>query len=74
MNYKGTTHLKLEDRRTTEKMLKIKTPVAKIAEALGKCRKTIYNEMARGMCVQQTSEAVQETAHKDFLLSPIFCL
>ena len=56
MNYKGTTHLKLEDRRTIEKMLKIKTPVAKIAEALGKCRKTIYNEMARGMCVQQTSE------------------
>ena len=56
MNYKGTTHIKLEDRRTIEKMLKIKTPVAKIAEALGKCRKTIYNEIARGLCVQQTSE------------------
>ena len=44
MNYEGTKHIKLEDRRTIEKMLKIKTPVAKIAEALGKCRKTIYNE------------------------------
>ena len=39
-----------------EKMLKIKTPVAKIAETLGKCRKTIYNEIKRGLCVQQTSE------------------
>ena len=55
MNHKGTTHIKLEDRRTIEKMLKIKTPVAKIAEALGKCRKTIYNEIERGLCAQQTS-------------------
>jgi IS30 family transposase len=37
-------------------MLRINTPVAKIAEALGKCRKTIYNEIERGLCVQQTSE------------------
>ena len=56
MNYKGTKHIKLEDRRTIEKMLKIKTPVAQIALALGKCKKTIYNEIKRGLCVQQTSE------------------
>ena len=53
MNYKGTKHIKWEDRLALERMLRIHTPVAKIAEALGKCRKTIYNEIKRGMCIQQ---------------------
>lgn len=56
MNYKGYHHLKWEDRLAIERMLKIKTKPAKIAEALGVCVKTIYNEIERGLCIQQTSE------------------
>ena len=56
MNYKGNQHLKWEDRLSLERMLKIKTPKPKIAEALGVCLKTVYNEIARGMCEQLTSE------------------
>lgn len=56
MNYKGYHHLKWEDRLTIERMLKIKMKPAKIAEALGVCVKTIYNEIERGTCIQQTSD------------------
>lgn len=56
MNYKGNQHLKWEDRLAIEKMLKIKTPKPKMAEALGVCTKTIYNELNRGKCVQRTTE------------------
>ena len=56
MNYKGNRHLQWEDRLTIERMLKIKVPKAKIAESLNVCLKTIYNEIARGMCEQLTSE------------------
>ena len=35
MNYKGYRHLQWEDRLSLERMLKIKTPKPKIAEALG---------------------------------------
>ena len=56
MNYKGYRHLKWEDRLSIERMLKIKTKPVKIAEALGVCVKTVYNEIERGMCVQQTSD------------------
>ena len=55
MNYKGYRHLQWEDRLSLERMLKIKTPKPKIAEALGVCLKTVYNEIARGMCEQLTS-------------------
>lgn len=61
MNHKGTTHIKWEDRLTIERMLRIHTPVAKIAAALGKCKKTIYNEIERGMTTQQhDAEFVEE--------------
>lgn len=53
MNSKGFSHITWEDRLTLDRMLRIGTPVAKIAEALGKCKKTIYNEIKRGMCLQQ---------------------
>ena len=56
MNYKGNRHLQWEDRLTIERMLKIKTPKIKIAEALNVCLKTIYNEISRGMCEQLTRE------------------
>ena len=56
MNSKGFSHIQWEDRLIIDRMLRIGTPVAKIAEALGKCKKTIYNEIKRGMCIQQTYE------------------
>lgn len=56
MNYKGYHHIKWEDRLSIERMLKINTKPAQIAEALGVCVKTVYNELERGKCVQQTSE------------------
>lgn len=48
MNYPGYHHLSWTDRLTIEKMRRIKTPVAQIAEALGYSKKTIYNELHRG--------------------------
>ncbi len=56
MNYKGYQHIKWEDRLAIERMSKIDTKPYKMAEALGVCPKTIYNELERGKCVQQTSE------------------
>lgn len=56
MNYKGNRHLQWEDRLTIERMLRIKTPKPKIAEALGVCLKTVYNEISRGMCEQLTRD------------------
>ncbi len=56
MNCKGFHHLTWNDRLTLDKMLRAGNSVAVIAEALGFCKKTIYNEIKRGKCVQQTSE------------------
>lgn len=56
MNHKGFHHLTWNDRLTLEKMLKAKCTKAAIAEALGVCIKTVYNEINRGLCVQQTSD------------------
>ena len=41
MNYKGFHHLTWNDRLTIEKMLKVRTAKAKIAEALGVSVRTI---------------------------------
>lgn len=56
MNHKGFHQLQWEDRITVERMLKVNAKPAQIAEALGVCVKTVYNEIKRGMCVQQTSD------------------
>lgn len=56
MNKKGFHQLKWDDRVALERMLKINTPKNKIAEALGVCRTTIYNEINRGKCLQMTSD------------------
>ena len=45
MNYKGFHHLTWNDRLTIEKMLKVHTAKAKIAEALGVSVRTIYYEI-----------------------------
>lgn len=58
MNYKGFHHLTWNDRLTIEKMLKIKTPKKQIAEALGVSVRTIYYEIKRGLCKQQTTDYI----------------
>ncbi len=56
MNYKGYHHIQWEQRLKIEGALRTGAKPAAIAQELGVCKKTIYNEIARGMCVQQTSE------------------
>lgn len=56
MNKKGSEHIDWNDRLTIEKMLKVGDTRKKIAEAIGVCERTIYYELARGKCVQQTSD------------------
>ena len=56
MNKKGSTHITWNDRLTIEKMLKVKDTRAKIAEAIGVCERTLYYELERGKCVQQTTD------------------
>lgn len=58
MNSKGFHHLTWNDRLTIEKMLKIKTPKAKMAAALGVSERTIYYEIKRGLCTQQTTDLI----------------
>lgn len=63
MNCKGFKQLQWEDRLTIERMLKVGNPVAKIAEALEVCKKTIYNELKRGMCLQQKEGYIFEECY-----------
>ena len=56
MNYKGYHHIQWEQRLKIEGALRTGAKPAAIAKEIGVCKKTIYNEIARGMCVQQTSE------------------
>lgn len=56
MNHKGAKHFSWTERLTLERMLKGNFKKPQIAEALGKCLQTVYNEIGRGMCVQMTSE------------------
>ena len=56
MNYKGYKHIKWEQRLKIEGALRTGAKPAAIAKEIGVCKKTIYNEISRGLCVQQTSE------------------
>lgn len=56
MNYKGYRHVKWEDRLMIEGALRTGAKPAEIAKELGFCKKTICNEINRGMCTQRTSE------------------
>ncbi len=56
MNSKGFHQLQWEDRLVIEKMLQVGVSKAKIAQALGVCRKTIYNEIKRGWTLQLTPD------------------
>lgn len=79
MNYKGFHHLTWNDRLTIEKMLKVHTAKAKIAEALGVSVRTIYYEIKRGMCTQRNTDytveerycaEVAERAYREHLKAP----
>lgn len=55
MNHKGSTHFTWEQRLTLERMLKKGFSKPEIADALGKCVRSIYYEIDRGLCEQLTT-------------------
>ena len=76
MNHKDAKHFTWDQRLTLERMLQKGFTKAAIASALGKCERSIYYEINRGLCVQQTSEyefievycpEVAERKYRDFL-------
>ena len=56
MNHKGSKHINWNMRLTIERMLKVGDSKPKIAQAIGVCLSSIYNELERGKCIQMTSE------------------
>ena len=68
MNHKDAKHFTWDQRLTLERMLKKGFTKAAIASALGKCERSIYYEINRGLCVQQTSgyEFIEQTSGEDF--------
>lgn len=54
--HKKNQHLKWEDRLKIQGALRTGAKPPEIAKMIGCCRATIYNEINRGKCVQQTSE------------------
>ena len=78
MNHKDAKHFTWDQRLTLERMLKKGFTKAAIASALGKCERSIYYEINRGLCVQQTSgyefievycPEVAERRYREFLNS-----
>lgn len=58
MNRKGATHFTLNDRQTLERMLRKGYKPKAIADALGKCERSIYYEINRGLCIQRTTDLI----------------
>jgi len=56
MNHKGAEHFTWNQRLDLERMLKNHFTKKQIALALGKCERSVYYEISRGMCVQLTAE------------------
>lgn len=63
MNYKGYKHLTRDQRLKIEGALKTGATVAEIAAMVGKCKKTIYNEIKRGLCLQQREGYIFEEVY-----------
>jgi len=55
MNHVGAKHFTPNDRMTLERMLKKGFTKKEIAESLGKCERSIYYEINRGLCTQLTT-------------------
>lgn len=60
MNKKGFKQIRWEQRLTIERMLKEGFSKADIAKAIGVCERSVYYEINRGKCVQQTSDYIFE--------------
>lgn len=63
MNYKGYHHIQWEDRLKIEGALRTGAKPAEIAEMTGFCKKTIYNEIARGKCIQRDTNLVEREVY-----------
>lgn len=63
MNYKGYKHLRWEQRLKIEGALRTGAKPAEIAAMLGFCKKTIYNEIKRGLVVQQREGYIFEEVY-----------
>jgi len=76
MNHKGSTHISWNDRLTLARMIKEGFKKPEIAKALGKCERSIYYEINRGLCEQLTTDLekvviycpeVAQRKYKEFL-------
>lgn len=63
MNYKGNKHLKWEDCLKIEGALKTGAKPKEIADILGVCLKTVYNEISRGKCVQRDTNLIESEVY-----------
>lgn len=63
MMKKKYSHLTLSDRYVIEKMLLAKYTVAEIAEVIGCCRATVYNEIKRATYVHRNSDWTEEVRY-----------
>ena len=72
MNHEGATHLSWNDRLTLARMIKEGFKKPEIAKALGKCERSIYYEINRGLCEQLTTDLEKvviycpEVAHRKY--------
>ena len=72
MNRKGSTHISWNDRLTLARMIKEGFKKPEIAKALGKCERSIYYEINRGLCEQLTTDLEKvvvycpEVAHRKY--------
>lgn len=76
MNHEGATHFSWNDRLTLARMIKEGFKKPEIAKALGKCERSIYYEINRGLCEQLTTDLekvviycpeVAQRKYKEFL-------
>jgi len=63
MNHRGATHFSWNDRLTLERMLRQGFSKPEIARALGKCERSIYYEIRRGLCEQLTTDLKTEVRY-----------
>ena len=72
MNHEGATHFSWNDRLTLARMIKEGFKKPEIAKALGKCERSIYYEINRGLCEQLTTDLEKvviycpEVAHRKY--------
>lgn len=63
MNHEGSKHMTLDDRLKMEGALRTGAKPPQIAKMLGKCVKTIYNEIQRGLCIQRDTNLIDREVY-----------